>query len=288
MELFIKTRIGEIKKIELSQEIPSDLRAESTIGMYHEMPPAEIVGIASQYGIRHLVQDRQPYSQSDVQTAEIMMTRLEHFLSFPSSSILSAGLSGPEQENSLIKLSVHFSRADEKAGVINQVKDELAKLKRSQHFVSEVLLAADELFSNAIYNAPYLGFSHKDGGVPRTKKFGNDPRIRPARLFLASDGVRLVLGCEDSYGSLNPDIVIDRIKTCLHEGADNAIRWTAGGAGLGTYMILRSALAYYVGVLRNQRTVVCCTYTVARSKVDSVRGLHFACKGDRAPSDPFP
>ncbi|MGE3682779.1 MAG: hypothetical protein AB7G93_13725 [Bdellovibrionales bacterium] len=260
----------------MPDDLPGHSQNEPTIGICKDLGADKMVGIASEYGIWHLVHETPPHYESDVKTAEIMLTQLETFLKYPASSILTPETAGTEQEQKLLSFDKQFSCADQKLETVEGLESHLLNWKRSKHFKSEVLLAADELFTNAIYNAPYVGDSQNPTSVPRTKEYGNNPDIRPARIFLACDGTRLLIGCEDSYGSLNIDTLIERLKVCLQQGAEAAIRWTDGGAGLGTYMILRSALAYYVGVLEGKKTVVCCTYPLTHSRMEMVRNLHFA------------
>jgi hypothetical protein len=260
------------------EELSTYSMSKPAIGMCKDLCAQQMVGIASQFGLRHFVHASHAHTQGDVKTAEIMLTRLDSFLNFPVTSILSPYAAAPNiDEDKLICFTRTFSCANEKAAVLDGVRGQLKAWKKSSTFIAELLLAADELFTNAIYNAPYVTFSENQKGVPRTAEYGNSPEIKTARMFLATDGGRIVLGCEDSYGTLNPDHLIARLKNCLENGAAAALNWAGGGAGLGTYLILRSALAFYVGVSEGKKTVVCCTYAHGPGRMQSARNIHFAC-----------
>lgn len=141
-------------------------------------------------------------------------------------------------------------------------------------------MVADELFTNAIYNAPHVSFAENGPGVARTHENGNTLSLMPARLFLGADSSRIIIGSEDSYGTLNPCHLLKRLKACYTEGTNVAMNWSVGGAGLGTYMIFRSALAYYAGIEQGKRTVVACSFAQGARRSENVRNIHFSIDRD--------
>jgi hypothetical protein len=96
--------------------------------------------------------------------------------------------------------------------------------------------AADELITNAIYNAPVdaegrFCFAHLPRWTPVTLDSGKEAVVR-----CAFDGTRLCLSVRDYYGSLKPARLLD----CLSRGVsmgDDQVEHKVGGMGVGLYQV---------------------------------------------------
>lgn len=115
------------------------------------------------------------------------------------------------------------------------------------------IMAADELVTNAIYNAPV-----DDNGKPMFRSVPRTERVvLPAgaevSIKYSCDGQHLVVGVTDNYGSLERETLIGYLERCFARGEDQ-IENKQGGAGLGLFMVFDSLNTFVVNIVPGQRT----------------------------------
>lgn len=130
---------------------------------------------------------------------------------------------------------------------------------------------ADELLSNALYNAPVddrgrTRYAHLDRTSAVELKPGEEVEVK-----FACDGRRLGISTADPFGSLAPDRVLEYLARCLRKGADQ-IDDKRGGAGLGFYCILNSVTHFVVNIAPGRRTEVIGLIDVRGSYRDFLNG----------------
>ena len=79
----------------------------------------------------------------------------------------------------------------------------MSLLSKSQSFISQVLGVADELVTNAVFNAPFVNESNTQPGANREDSSVKMTYNKEARFFMANNTDRVLIGCIDPYGSLN-------------------------------------------------------------------------------------
>jgi hypothetical protein len=129
---------------------------------------------------------------------------------------------------------------------------------------SRVSLAADELLTNAIYNAPV--------DAQGQSRFGSRPRSEPVtldegeviRFRLGTDGKRLAVATSDPFGSLSPETVLRYLTKCFHQG-DDQIDTKPGGAGLGLYSLFNLLHHFVININPGRRTEAMALVDVTRS-----------------------
>lgn len=111
---------------------------------------------------------------------------------------------------------------------------QLAKVSRRG--TDRLLSIAEELISNALYNAPI-----DDRGTRLHAHKSRTERVvlegASVRVKFLSDDARVALVVRDPFGSLVPEVVFDNIARCLGAGLDQ-VATKQGGAGLGLYTVL--------------------------------------------------
>ena len=271
--------------IKLPEELKADQSYSSKIGVGDQIDPRDVVSIAADFGIRQIVQNSVAVPGAELQTSQLMLERPSEFIANPLSSILQPHNVNQEEELKLRRFFFEFRSAREKYAVIDEIRAYVASLTTSEDLLTDVALAADELFTNAIYNAPHVKFEKNVTGAPRTSDNGNADYIRPSQIFIGHDKERLILGCADSYGTLNPEALVKKLKACFQAGYIDEVQKSTGGAGLGTYLIFQAASALYVAVDKGKRTVVCCSFTLDRKKRRNaalMKNLHL-CSDEEEP-----
>lgn len=281
---------GETRARPAQVEIPGSLESgrsyEVAIGVGDSIEAPAVVQFASEFKFRQIVQSSGHDYDLEVLTSELMLTRPEVFVENPLSSILDPLNASPERELEVRAFGTSFSSAKEKKKILDDLEAYALGVSRSESLTADIRLAADELITNAIYNAPHVNYEQNGPGAPRTRDYGDSPNLRPGSIFVGHNEKRLILGCTDAYGTLNPNHFIVRLKKCYEDGATESMNVGTGGAGLGTFLMFQSALSMYVGVSVNRRTVVCCAYSLerrARVRAALPKNLHL-CPGSDSTS----
>jgi CheY-like chemotaxis protein len=128
---------------------------------------------------------------------------------------------------------------ESKADIIAELADFLNRIDCYGAVKNSVLLVADELIMNAIFNAPRdasgkTKYAHRDRA--------EDLRLAPAEeatFRFACDGRNIALSVTDRFGSLDRDVIIHYLQRCF-TGGPAEVEEKEGGAGLGLHMVFNS------------------------------------------------
>jgi hypothetical protein len=241
--------------------------------------PSAALGIALTQDVLHICQSENPYFEKDLNSSAMLLNDASAFAHFPAASILCPQDANSKKEESLLLMDFSFDRVSQKPELLKKLESTLAGTTASSSIRADILLIADELSTNAIYNAPFVDLDNTAPGASREDQSVKMQDGRSARFFIAADDTRFVVGCYDPYGTLNLNKMLGRIKDCYDSGVSANIRMAGnGGAGIGSFMVFNSAASYYVGVSVGQYTMVCCTLPIKmsnRARQDMPKNLHF-------------
>jgi hypothetical protein len=153
-------------------------------------------------------------------------------------------------------------RAQERDHVIERLAAVVRALGGGRRLVDSVALVADELITNAVYNAP-----RGSDGQPRYASRSRREKVtleptEYVRLDYGSDGRAFGIAVTDNFGGLTPDTIRAGIGRCLT--AADQIEQKEGGAGLGIYTALGSVNQLVVNVEEGIRTEVIALWDLER------------------------
>jgi hypothetical protein len=151
--------------------------------------------------------------------------------------------------------SLTVRSSSQKDEVLAAVRGFAEQAGAQTRFVEQLCTVADELVTNAVYDAPVdhegrARFTH----LHRLEEVTLDPG-EEAVATLATDGRRLGISVADPFGSLSGEKVLDYLSKCFRKGSDQ-IDKKAGGAGLGLYYIFEGVSHFVVNVAPRRRTEV--------------------------------
>jgi hypothetical protein len=143
-------------------------------------------------------------------------------------------------------------RAAERDHVIERLTAVVRALGGGRRLVDSVALVADELITNAVYNAP-----RGSDGQPRyaTRSRREKVTLEPTeyvRLDYGSDGRVFGIAVTDNFGGLTPERMRRRIESCLT--SQDPIEQKQGGAGLGLYTALGNVQQLVINVEEGIKT----------------------------------
>lgn len=210
---------------------------------------------------KHIVQMSNLNHPHELAVALKITENPEEFFEFPLATIILCPDKGNlVKEFDLRKVYFEVERANQKQEMLDKMEKYLKGISNSPTLISDILSVADELFTNAIYNAPYVDENNTSMGSDRDiNQVEVDQNKRPY-LFLSDDFERIVVGCCDRYGSLKIQALLNRVKLCYENSISDMINYSTGGAGIGTYIVLEKITSMYVGVQKGVSTLVCCAF----------------------------
>lgn len=173
--------------------------------------------------------------------------------------------------------------AEDRDGVVECIGDHVEWLGGGREARRAVSAIADELITNAVYDAPRDPSGRaKYHAVDRKEKIQLEP-WEYVTVRWGSDGAQLVLSVTDMFGALDPDTIRDGLRRCLSEG--DQIEQKAGGAGLGFYTALSYSTQLIVNIDRGERTEIIAIVDLRRRSAGARRAgqsLHLFTEDSRA------
>lgn len=161
--------------------------------------------------------------------------------------------------------------AAERTTAVAELEEFLQALQCHPSMIPTILTTADELLTNAIFNAP----RDEDGN----SKYGSWSRVQDldlqdgeaVELRYACDGKYVALSVADQFGSLDRQILVHYMRHAL-TGVKGTMEEKSGGAGLGLHMVLNSITQLVFNVESGRRTEAIATFYVR----DGSKGLRQA------------
>lgn len=146
-----------------------------------------------------------------------------------------------------------------------QIKDEmqanLKKLGVRSAMLDRMLVSAEELMMNAIYDAP----TDKEGTplfihLPRASEVRLLPEQQPDFTY-GCDGNTVSISIRDPFGRLTKEMILKHLESCYNNqaGIHNEGK---GGAGRGLHQIIESSDTTIFNVKANESTEVICLFEI--------------------------
>ena len=238
----------------------------SCVGIAEALEPEQLLDLAVDSKLNHVCQKSGHLFDEDIQSANCMIENDESYFKFPVSTILAPQSVSVESEKSLLMLNAQFSSSAEKQSVLGNLTSLLVSKGIAKTVLDDVVAVADEFYTNAIFNAPFVDMNtHNNPGISRNSLDIKLQDGKQARLFLAQDAKRLVIGCEDPFGSLDLTRYLTKVRSTYQKGPGAAINFGPGGAGIGSYIIFNAGSSLSFGVWPGRATLLCCVIPLGMS-----------------------
>lgn len=245
---------------------------ESCIGIAESHPPEEILKLATERGFKQICQKQGFGFEDELQAAHQFAEDPEKLLNAPVHLILNSA----DQRDSIV---LEFKSSAEKHEVLERLNKFMESKDLSQTLKYDAVAVADELFTNAMYNAPFVDSkTHHNPGVSRHEIEVTYHSGRTARLIVGIDGTRLFIGCQDPFGTLDLPAYLEKVRQTYIRGPAATMNFGSGGAGLGSYIIFNTGSSLYFGVWPGRATVICCVLPIGlsnRKRAQIPKHLHW-------------
>lgn len=242
-----------------------DRVAPYCIGLANGLPPEEVLRLATELDYTHVIQKDGLAFDKELVTTEILVENPAGFFEFPVASIFNPTDLSPASEKASILADTSFSSSTHKRAVLDKFIESMNVRALSQTMIEDITLVADEMFTNAVFNAPFVDkTTHKNANVSRIDVEVNFEK-GAGRMLMAADDSRVMIACEDPYGSLNLNGYLSKIKATYDRGAAATMNFGAGGAGIGSYIIFNTSASLFVGVKAGRATIIACLLPLGMS-----------------------
>jgi CheY-like chemotaxis protein len=146
--------------------------------------------------------------------------------------------------------------AQQRSALVEELGNEVRRLGLGSHIATLSCLVADELLSNALYNAPV----DEKGVRVRVDEPRHSPRKLEGRdvvtLRHACDGRYLAIEVADQYGSLERSSILANLARAVNVGAPDKVQWTRAGAGMGLGLVYSCCTHLVFNIATGRRTEV--------------------------------
>ena len=228
-------------KLQTMKTLYGDLIAETLregmdwerVHVTESVGPAEVLGIAVDNPCAHVVQTKNPFFSNDLNAVALLAAQPEALEHLPAASILAPASCDEKTNAELLIFDQTFHASREKVQILQNVEATLERRSVSGSLIADIVVIADELATNAMFNAPFVDLENTKSGAER-KEDVEMADGKSARLFLGADQNRIMVGCMDLFGTLNVNKLFRRIKNCYDTSVGDNINFSgSGGASSG-------------------------------------------------------
>ena len=159
--------------------------------------------------------------------------------------------------------------------ILSELERFLSQKPELQSVTDLALQISDELYTNALYNAPFQGTPEIQVDLTTNIINSSDQTIE---FFAAFDSDQLFLGCIDSHGSLDRDHLTAHLLKS-YSGSQVQPNLGSGGAGLGLKMVIDNSANFYVYCEPTRKTVISCGLLLKgrKANLNETKHLHISC-----------
>lgn len=254
-----------------------NLGTRKTIIIIHKATVFEMIELLN-LGYSHCVQINRPDFAQELLASCLMSKRPQAFVNDPLPFFFT-GFKDPQKHPYLERqMILPITRSSDKKYLLTRLELFLIQNVRLQSLTDIAIQVADELITNAVFSAPvdYEGAPLYAEQL-RTIEITLSSNKR-ARFFAAFSDERLIIGCEDLYGSLRKDFLMDHLRRVFREDQARPRSHTAG-AGLGFKYMIENSTNFYIYSERNTRTLIACGFLLEnlRSNRSAQKHIHLSC-----------
>lgn len=251
--------------------------SNQTIFIGQETPIHEILGLFSRFRASQFVQIARPGFMNNLYLGASLLKHPGRFMQAPYLVLFPNPLSAQEAVSPPPKaMEFLFYQYFDRNNILSQLEAFLEQYPVALQHLDTVVLMMDEMMKNALW-AP-IDYDGRRIYSPELNVI-TDPKMeasRPGKIFVIFDAQRLMVGCLDMYGSLEPTGFID----LLNQTVDPYLQDDAAqrNYGLGFKNMMDHCSDLVVVSRRNIQTLVCCGIQLGipiKKHVTLPKNIHF-------------
>lgn len=233
-------KFAAIELVEAEKRLDPNVKPAQTILHSANWPEGQILDLAVEGTFQTFLNTNHRHFESELFAALATLDNPAQFINDPLPFLFR------ETPTSLL---LPFQKKEQKAELLQQITPFL-NATGSRIVQEHARVLFEELFMNAVFDAPV-----------EAKKLGFGGNKKHCELTLAYDSEKFVISCFDSYGSLNTQKLVERIRDIHNHGTKNIINLgqRKGGAGIGCSLLYRYSSSMSLVVNQGRGTRVTCS-----------------------------
>jgi hypothetical protein len=253
-------------------EVTESTNLANKVAVGNGVPTDQFLKVFVENGLNNIVQISNDDIAYELFIASIIKKKPRLFLNNP----LTILNSQESTETAMRVWQENFSGTEHKKKVLLSIQNFIGRHKTMNRLADNILIIIDELFSNAIFNAPVDKkgdrlYKHMD----RNAKVSY-PEGKHAKIFAVHTTNNLFVGTVDPWGSIDRDGICNSLYHAYNERTVSEGK----GAGFGLRMMLDRSRSLYILSEQAKRSLVCChmRLNISLKKIESVpKQLHINC-----------
>jgi hypothetical protein len=235
--------VGDLEVID-SKNIPGLDKPCPSIVVGDENDTINLLGTFSHPKVQHFVQIARTDFLREIITSSLMLKRSEQFFVNPIPFFVSNYTGRLDYQKEFRQASFTLKSTDEKNQLLENLINFLGKTISTKPVWQSVALITDEMITNAFFHAPV-----DRGETPLFQHMPRNSKVKltsgHVRFFIAHDHRRLIVGCEDPFGSFDRPTLLQKLRRA-YSGEPSEVEKTGAGAGLGCKMIIDRSIGFCV------------------------------------------
>jgi hypothetical protein len=227
---------------------------------YKNLIPHLLLGYVIDSEVRDFISLDVPNSESNLRVAHDLICN-DSFIDDPFARFFADFAPGEvmDESNSFLYSIKSSTDKNDMRQKMDLFIDKIPKVKR---FRDDITLVADELFTNAVFNAPFPQVAQDRTGIINLKK------LEQGELMVMHTPGNIHIGCSDPHGGLQIYQLLEKLKDIYDRGVGKTMNMNAeeGGGGIGHWMMYERTESMLIAVKEGVRTVIIFTVPLIRCK----------------------
>ncbi len=163
----------------------------------------------------------------------------------------------------------NFNCTEHKERILESIHKFIGRNKSMNRLADNILIVIDELFSNALFNAPVDENGYRIFKNMNRNENVKYPGNKNAKIFAVHTSNDLFIGAVDPWGSVERDNICQSLYNAYN---DRKVSEESKGAGFGLRMMMDRARSLYFLSEKGKRSLICChmRLNISLKKVEHV------------------
>lgn len=270
----LKELMADVEAFSFDKEqVSDDLNLSGKVAAGDHIQTADFLKCFVENKLSNVVQTSNDDLPYELFIASVILRKPKLFLNNPLTI-----LNSQDSDASAMRVwQENFSSSEHKEAILEGIHTFIGRNKSMMRLSDNILIVIDELFSNALFNAPV-----DEGGYRIFKNMDRSDKVRYpgkkiAKIFAVHTSNDLFIGTVDPWGSIDRDGICQSLYRAYSQGT---VTEEGKGAGFGLRMMLDRSRSLYLLSEIGKRTLVCChmRLNISLKKVENVpKQFHINC-----------
>lgn len=175
--------------------------------------------------------------------------------------------------------TVTFESTDQKDALMEHLVKFWSRKSAVASLEDICLQIADEMFTNIFFNAPVDARGMRPFRQQNRTTTIHLPERYKAKMFSCFSEDKVIIGCEDPFGSIARNEIMFRLESIYTE-AMSAPRAHTAGSGLGLKFLIDNSANFYLFCEKGKKTIFACALLLKglKANLTASKNIHFVVR----------